>query len=111
MSHGGLKIEDLTSGAGSGAQEGDVLRVDYRGTLTDDPSVEFDKSYDRNPFALTLGAGQVIQGWEQGLLGMKAGGKRKLTIPSDLAYGCLLITADAADESRGVDVSGRRYSR
>lgn len=87
MSHGGLKIEDLSPGAGSGAVKGDVLRVDYRGTLTDDPSVEFDKSYDRNPFALTLGAGQVIQGWEQGLLGMKAGGKRKLTIPSDLAYG------------------------
>lgn len=87
MSHGGLKIEDLTSGAGSGAQKGDVLRVDYRGTLTDDPSVEFDKSYDRSPFALTLGAGQVIQGWEQGLVGMKVGGVRKLTIPADLAYG------------------------
>jgi len=87
MSHGGLKIEDLSPGAGSGAVKGDVLRVDYRGTLTDDPSVEFDKSYDRNPFALTLGAGQVIQGWEQGLLGMKVGGVRKLTIPADLAYG------------------------
>ena len=90
MSHNqvGLKIKDLVTGTGPGAQAGDVLRVDYRGTLLDDPTVVFDESYGRSsPFAMTLGAGQVIAGWDTGLLGMQVGGKRELTIPPDLAYG------------------------
>ena len=90
MSHsqGGLKIKDLVTGTGPGVQAGDVLRVDYRGTLLDDPTVVFDESYGRSsPFAMTLGAGQVIAGWDTGLLGMQVGGKRELTIPPDLAYG------------------------
>jgi hypothetical protein len=87
-SPGGLQIKDLITGSGPGAQAGDVLRVDYRGTLLDDSSVVFDESYGRStPFAMTLGAGQVIAGWDSGLLGMQAGGKRELTIPPDLAYG------------------------
>ena len=90
MSHspGGLKIKDLITGSGPGAQAGDVLRVEYRGTLLDDPTVVFDESYGRTtPFAMTLGAGQVIAGWDTGLLGMQVGGKRELTIPPELAYG------------------------
>ena len=58
----------------------------YKGTLTD--GTKFDSSYDRNePFTTKIGVGQVIKGWDQGVPGMKIGGKRKLTIPSDLGYG------------------------
>ncbi len=81
----GLKIEVLQEGSGAEAKNGDHISVDYTGMLTD--GKVFDTSVGRAPFTLTLGAGQVIKGWEQGLLGMKIGEKRKLTIPSDLAYG------------------------
>lgn len=81
----GLKIEVLQEGSGAGAVNGDSILVDYTGMLTD--GKVFDSSVGRAPFSLTLGAGQVIKGWEEGLLGMKVGEKRKLTIPSDLAYG------------------------
>lgn len=81
-----LKIEDKKIGDGVEARAGDLITVNYLGTLLD--GTKFDSSYDRGtPFTLTLGAGQVIKGWDQGLLGMKVGGKRKLTIPADLAYG------------------------
>jgi len=81
-----LKIETLVEGTGEGAKTGDTLSVHYKGTLTN--GEQFDSSYDRGTsFELTLGQGMVIQGWEQGLLGMKVGEKRKLYIPSDLAYG------------------------
>ncbi|MDP3956765.1 MAG: FKBP-type peptidyl-prolyl cis-trans isomerase [bacterium] len=83
---GSLKIEDEKVGTGVEAKAGDSITVNYLGTILD--GTKFDSSYDRGtPFTLTLGAGQVIKGWDQGLLGMKVGGKRKLTIPSDLAYG------------------------
>ncbi len=82
----GLKIEDLTEGTGAAAKAGDTLSMNYLGTFED--GTKFDSSYDRNQaFEFTLGAGQVIQGWDEGIVGMKVGGKRKLTIPSDLAYG------------------------
>ena len=81
----GLKIEVLQEGSGPESKNGDNISVDYTGMLTD--GKVFDSSVGRAPFTLTLGAGQVIKGWEQGLLGMKVGEKRKLTIPSDLAYG------------------------
>ena len=81
-----LLIDDLTVGTGTEAVAGKHVVVNYTGTLTD--GTVFDSSYTRGePFPFDLGAGQVIAGWDQGLVGMKVGGKRKLVIPADLAYG------------------------
>jgi|SRR3972149_5322680 len=82
-----LKIEDTKVGDGSEVKQGDTVKVNYTGTLTD--GTKFDSSLNpgREPFSFTVGAGDVIAGWDQGLLGMKVGGKRKLTIPPDLGYG------------------------
>lgn len=81
-----LIIEEITEGSGEEVKEGDTVRVHYKGTLID--GAQFDSSYDRGePFEFTVGAGMVIQGWEQGLVGMKIKGKRKLSIPSVLGYG------------------------
>ncbi len=81
-----LKIETIKTGKGEMAKVGDTVTVDYVGTLTD--GTKFDSSIDRHqPFSFTLGAGQVIKGWDLGVVGMKIGEERKLTIPSDLAYG------------------------
>jgi FKBP-type peptidyl-prolyl cis-trans isomerase FkpA len=81
-----LKSEDLLVGNGDEAKAGQTVSVHYTGTLTD--GSKFDSSIDRGkPFEFQLGAGRVIKGWDQGVVGMKVGGKRKLTIPSDLAYG------------------------
>ena len=82
----GLLKEDEKIGTGPEAKAGDHVSVHYTGRLLD--GTKFDSSLDRNePFDFTLGAGQVIKGWDQGVAGMKKGGKRKLTIPSELAYG------------------------
>ena len=82
----GLKIEDAKVGSGTEAAAGKRVTVHYTGTLTD--GTKFDSSVDRGqPFSFPLGAGQVIQGWEKGVAGMKVGGKRKLTIPPELGYG------------------------
>ncbi|MFA5080597.1 MAG: FKBP-type peptidyl-prolyl cis-trans isomerase [Candidatus Paceibacterota bacterium] len=93
-----LKIEILKEGTGTAVTKaGDVITVHYTGTLVN--GNKFDSSVDRNvPFEFTLGAGYVIKGWDQGLLGMKIGEKRKLTIPSNLGYGKTgngVIPADA----------------
>jgi peptidylprolyl isomerase len=81
-----LKKEDLSPGKGTAAKTGDTVRVHYTGTLMD--GTKFDSSRDRDePFEFTLGAGMVIKGWDEGVVGMKPGGKRKLTIPGDKAYG------------------------
>lgn len=81
-----LKIEDERIGTGAEAKSGLMVRVNYIGTLAN--GTKFDSSYDRGtPLAFPLGQHLVIPGWEQGLIGMKVGGKRKLTIPSSLAYG------------------------
>ena len=81
-----LQKTDIKVGSGKEAKAGDTVTVHYRGTLTD--GTKFDASYDRNqPLDFTLGTGRVIQGWDQGVAGMKEGGKRKLVIPGDLAYG------------------------
>jgi FKBP-type peptidyl-prolyl cis-trans isomerase FkpA len=78
--------EDLVVGTGAEAQSGKVLSMHYTGTLTS--GAKFDSSLDRGrPFEFPLGQGRVIRGWDEGIVGMKVGGKRKLTIPSDLAYG------------------------
>ena len=83
---GQLKIEVLEEGSGELADTGDTASVHYTGTLED--GTKFDSSLDRGgPFSFTLGAGRVIAGWEQGVLGMKVGEKRKLIIVPELAYG------------------------
>lgn len=83
---GQLLIEDTEVGNGAEAVAGKRVTVHYRGTLTN--GTKFDASYDRNkPFDFNLGAGEVIKGWDQGVAGMKVGGKRKLTIPPELGYG------------------------
>ena len=85
-SQGQLKIEDLVVGTGEAAVVGKNVSVHYTGTLTD--GTKFDSSVDRGtPFTFSLGAGEVIPGWDQGIVGMKVGGKRKLTIPPSLGYG------------------------
>ncbi len=81
-----LETEILQQGTGEEAKNGDKLTVHYTGRLEN--GVKFDSSVDRNtPFIFSLGAGQVIKGWDLGVLGMKVNEKRKLTIPGDLAYG------------------------
>lgn len=81
-----LVIEDIKVGTGDEAVAGKKVTVNYKGTLTN--GTQFDSSYDRGtPFTFNLGAGEVIQGWDNGVKGMKVGGKRKLTIPSQLGYG------------------------
>jgi len=82
----GIVAQILTDGTGVAAQNGQTVSVHYVGTLTD--GTVFDSSRNRGqPFSFTLGAGQVIKGWDMGVLGMKIGEKRRLTIPPELAYG------------------------
>ncbi|MBX2798908.1 MAG: FKBP-type peptidyl-prolyl cis-trans isomerase [Myxococcales bacterium] len=81
-----LNVEELVVGDGPEASAGQRVEVHYTGWLTD--GSKFDSSVDRGqPFPFQLGAGQVIKGWDQGVAGMKVGGKRKLTIPPELGYG------------------------
>jgi len=82
----GLKYIDETEGTGAAAKAGDQVKVHYTGRLKD--GTKFDSSRDRNqPFQFLLGAGRVIKGWDEGVAGMKVGGKRKLIIPPELGYG------------------------
>ncbi|HEV2769149.1 MAG TPA: FKBP-type peptidyl-prolyl cis-trans isomerase [Solirubrobacteraceae bacterium] len=82
-----LKTKDLVKGDGRTAQEGDMVTVQYVGVLYK-TGEEFDASYNRGePFTFTLGAGEVIPGWDEGIAGMKVGGRRRLVIPPDQAYG------------------------
>jgi peptidylprolyl isomerase/FKBP-type peptidyl-prolyl cis-trans isomerase FkpA len=82
-----LIIEDEVVGTGAEAKAGDSVTVHYVGTLTDGTVFDASRNHGDQGFTFSLGAGQVIKGWDQGVAGMKVGGKRKLTIPSDLAYG------------------------
>jgi FKBP-type peptidyl-prolyl cis-trans isomerase len=82
-----LKVTDLIEGSGTPAAAGDLVLVNYVGVRSKD-GVQFDNSYDKGtPFPVSLGAGRVIKGWDQGLVGAKAGGRRQLDIPASLAYG------------------------
>ena len=82
----GLTYNDLTVGTGAEAKAGQTVSVHYTGWLTD--GKKFDSSVDRKqPFEFPLGMGRVIKGWDEGVQGMKVGGKRKLTIPAGLGYG------------------------
>lgn len=81
----GLQYWDIKAGTGPTANKGQSVRVHYTGWLTN--GKKFDSSVGGNPFQFTLGAGQVIKGWDEGVAGMKVGGKRQLRIPPDLAYG------------------------
>ena len=82
----GLKYWELKKGAGAVAKAGDTVHVHYTGWLTD--GKKFDSSVDRgSPFDFKLGAGMVIKGWDEGVAGMKIGGKRQLHIPAELGYG------------------------
>src|SRR6476620_3863259 len=82
---GKLEIKDVEEGKGPAAKPGDILTMDYTGTLMN--GKQFDSSVGKKPFTFILGAGQVIKGWDQGMVGLKENGKRQLTIPGDLAYG------------------------
>ena len=82
----GLKIQDETLGNGIEAKSGDTVTVNYVGMLEN--GTKFDSSYDKNaPFTTQIGVGLVIKGWDEGIVGMKVGGKRKLIIPPNLGYG------------------------
>ena len=83
----GLVIEDVVVGDGTEAQDYNKVVVNYTGTLEDGSIFDSSLKPGRTPFTFTLGAGSVIKGWDLGVKGMKVGGKRKLTIPSDLGYG------------------------
>ena len=88
-----LEVVDLVVGEGPEATAGKTVSVHYTGTLTN--GKKFDSSLDRGqPFKFPLGAGRVIKGWDQGVAGMKVGGKRKLTIPPELAYGSQAVGGD-----------------
>jgi peptidylprolyl isomerase len=81
-----LQITDVSAGTGAEAKDGDTVSCNYRGTLRS--GKEFDSSTKQNkPFTFTLGAGKAIKGWDKGVVGMKVGGKRKLVVPPQLAYG------------------------
>lgn len=86
MADTNFKIEDIKVGDGSEVTGGDYITIHYHGTLED--GTVFDSSYERGaPFQTRIGVGNVIEGWDMGVPGMKVGGKRKLTIPAKLAYG------------------------
>jgi FKBP-type peptidyl-prolyl cis-trans isomerase len=81
----GLKYIDLKEGTGPAAKAGDTVEVHYTGWLTN--GKKFDSSVGKKPFPFKIGAGMVIKGWDEGVAGMKVGGKRKLMIPPELGYG------------------------
>jgi len=93
-----VEIEDVSAGKGAEAVAGKQVTVHYTGTLKD--GTKFDSSVDRKqPFTFNLGKGEVIRGWDQGVVGMKIGGKRKLSIPPELAYGSNAVGAIPANST------------
>ena len=96
---GELIIEDLVVGQGVEAKEGNVITVNYTGWLENETQFDSSLSPGRDPLVITLGAGQVIQGWDEGIPGMKVGGKRRLTIPPHLGYGNQAVGAIPANST------------
>lgn len=93
-----LIIQDTQVGTGAQANAGDTVQVNYVGRLTN--GTKFDASFDHGkPFEFTLGQGQVIEGWDKGVIGMKVGGKRTLTVPPALAYGNQAVGAIPANST------------
>ncbi|MDO8601561.1 MAG: FKBP-type peptidyl-prolyl cis-trans isomerase [bacterium] len=93
-----MTIEDLKTGTGKTAESGTMVSVHYVGTLTN--GTKFDSSRDRGaPFTFSLGSGQVIEGWDKGVVGMKVGGLRRLTIPPDMAYGSQAVGSIPANST------------
>ncbi len=91
-------VKDEVVGTGAEAMAGDTVSVHYTGTL--DNGTKFDSSYDRGvPFSFVLGAGQVIEGWDRGVAGMKVGGKRTLSIPPELGYGDRAVSVIPANST------------
>jgi len=82
-----LEVEDKSPGEGREAKEGDTVHVQYTGTLMNGKKFDSSEDHGGDPFKFTLGKGEVIKGWDEGVLGMKVGGKRRLRIPPDLGYG------------------------
>ena len=98
----GLQYKDTEEGKGDAAKKGDVVEVNYTGWLTTDGTdkgKKFDSSIGRTPFQFKLGAGEVIKGWDEGVAGMKPGGKRTLVIPAELGYGARGAGADIPPNS------------
>ena len=96
---GELIIEDLVVGQGVEAKEGNVITVNYTGWLEHGTQFDSSLSPGRDPLVITLGAGQVIQGWDEGIPSMKVGGKRRLTIPPQLGYGNQAVGAILANST------------
>lgn len=99
---GNLEISDITVGTGATAVTGDFLTVHYSGSLTN--GSVFDSSVGKAPYSFRLGAGTVIAGWDQGLVGMRVGGKRRLTIPPSLGYGSQATGSIPANSTLRFDV-------
>lgn len=104
------KQTDILPGSGTEATTGTVVTVNYTGWLydaskLDGKGLQFDSSIGGQPFAFTLGAGQVIQGWDQGVPGMKVGGIRRLVIPPSLAYGAVRYGPIPPDATLVFDIS------
>ncbi len=98
-----LKIEDIKMGTGDAVKNGDTILINYTGTLKD--GTKFDSSYDRGvPFETKIGVGQVIKGWDEGVVGMKVGGERRLTIPPSLGYGSQAVGSIPPDSTLLFDV-------
>ncbi len=98
-----LMVEDLVVGTGATAATGDTVTVHYIGTLLN--GAKFDSSYDNGrPYTFRIGAGQVIAGWDQGVPGMRIGGKRRLTIPPSLAYGNQAVGSIPANSTLRFDI-------
>ncbi len=98
-----LNIEDIKEGSGDEVKSGDYITVHYTGTLENGEVFDSSKNHGK-PFSFRIGIGAVIDGWEMGIMGMKVGGKRKLTIPPQLAYGDRSVGSIPANSTLVFDV-------